>query len=249
MKVNILKNLGIVFLASFIGIMTNPEMLTASDTVAVYGIDASNVVETVVEVADVAPETTVGAPAAGVVENKGVVTIAAKTAKVTEPVKAVETAKVVETTKVAESAKDVGVDKAMESVPVNNVQFSWGAQGIFETNSTAINAGNQVARMGKLIWGHNYTTFGNIVRLKIGDTFTISENGKTTTYQVVANPINGAAGVVLDKKSETALSYADNAKYDNITMNAMVNYGMGHSLVLMTCYGSNSRYVVVADAI
>ena len=101
-----------------------------------------------------------------------------------------------------------------------------------------------------MIWGHNYTDFGNITRLKIGDTFILTENGIATTYRVAANPITGKAGIVLDVKDSITLSYAGDARYDSIQINALTDMGFGgHSLVLLTCYGANSRYIVVADAI
>lgn len=230
MKVNILKNLVLVLISSFVGIMVNPELLAASDTVKLNGLDTSNIVETVV----LEPE--VEEPVA----EKTAATVA--TPVVTAP-RAGQAAKLTQAQAAEQETKPTQV------APSNNVTFSWGTQELFVASSTAVNSGSKVARVGKLIWGHNYTAFGNITKLTIGSTFTVMENGRTTKYRVVANPINGAAGVVLDKKGESTLSYADDARYSNIDMNALVNYGMGHSLVLLTCYGSNSRYVVVADAV
>lgn len=63
-----IKYLGMMFLASFIGIMVNPEFLAASDSVAILDLEQSNVVETVIEKSVAKTETKVmpAAPKAGV---------------------------------------------------------------------------------------------------------------------------------------------------------------------------------------
>lgn len=220
MKVNILKNVFAIILASFIGIMANPELLMASDSVDVIGVDDSRAVETVIVKEPVTEEVAVTAE-----------TVVAPTAPKAG-------------TQVASVVKAATVAAPVQTTPANNAKFSWGTQELFVASSTSVNAGNKVARFRKLIWGHNYTAFGNITKLAIGNTFTLTENGKTTTYRVVANPIDGRAGVALELKNGV-LSYNGT----NIGMNALTDMGFGgHSLVLMTCYGSG-RYVVVADAV
>ncbi|MBP5512620.1 hypothetical protein J6X73_00425 [Candidatus Saccharibacteria bacterium] len=222
MNVNTLKNLFFVILSGFLGLMVNPESLMASDLVAVSGLDSTRIVETVIIEPTVEEEMTEESTIEGVTDVKN-----------STPVVSAPRAGVVEKT-----------------VPADNIAFSWGTQGIFRVSSTAANSGTNAARVGRLIWGHNYTAFGNIVRLGIGSTFTITEGGATTTYQVAANPLDGKAGVALDVKDDSTLSYASNPKYNSIKMNAFTDMGFGeHSLVLMTCYGANSRYIVVADAI
>ncbi len=233
MKISTLKAAFIISISSFIGIMSSPDVLMASDSVDVIGLDSAGIVETV-EV-----------KSAEIVETIQEVEVQKiEIAQKIEPVQRTEAPKpVVSVAKVEEPVVVSRVD------PNNNVKFSWGEQELMQVSSTAVNSGENVARVGKLIWGHNYTSFGNITKLKIGDTFTLTENGITTTYKVAANPINGAAGVVLDKKNDTKLSYAGSEEYDEIGMNAFIKYGLGHSLTLLTCYGQNSRYIVVADAI
>ena len=222
MKVNTLKNLFFVILSGFLGLMANPESLMASDLVAVSDLDSAKIVETVI----IEPTVEEKMTEENVTEKVAEVRISAP----------------------AVSAPRAGVVE--KTVPADNITFSWGAQGIFRASSTAINSGANVAQVGRLIWGHNYTAFGNIVRLGIGSTFTITEGGATTTYRVAANPLDGAAGVELDVKDDSTLSYASNPKYSSIKMNAFTDMGFGgHSLVLMTCYGANGRYIVVADAI
>ncbi len=245
MGVSWLKSISMILLSSFIGIMSNPEILTASDSVTIVDLDKTSIVETV-EIPEPVVDAveTAKAPSAGIVEPE--VVINKVITPVSQPVSVnnqkVQSAPVATNTQPKIETKTVS--------PKNKVSFSWGEQELFKADSTGTNAGQRVAKMGTLIWGHNWTDFGKITSLKLGSTFTMTENGVTTKYKVVPNPIDGKAGVVLDKTSETSLSYANNPKYSNITMGALVKLGFGgHDLVLMTCYGSNSRYVVVADAI
>ena len=225
MRASALKNLFFVILSGFLGLMMSPGILMASDSVKITGLDASKIVETVT----VEP----------VVEENMVEDI----------VEVKKSAPVVSVPK-AGAAELASATLAKQTAPANNVKFSWGMQEIFRASSTAVDSGAKVARVGRLIWGHNYTVFGNITKLSVGSTFTVTEGGVATAYRVVANPLDGKAGVVLDKKDSSTLSYAGDARYSSIKMNALTDMGFGgHSLVLMTCYGSNSRYVVVADAI
>lgn len=232
MGVNWLKTIFLVLLSSFIGIMSNPDILTASDSVAVVDLDKSSIVETVSE-----PDKTdvsapiAKAPSAGVVKTEPALAQAAPSRPA--------------------QAKPAASQPAPEpELPANRVTFAWGSQALIRTNTTSTNSGKNVAMKGTLIWGHNWTDFGKITSLKLGDTFTITENGMTSKYKIVPNPIDGKAGVALDMISSTNLSYAKDPRFSSISMGALVNHGFGgHSLVLMTCYGSNGRYVVVADKI
>ena len=232
MGVNWLKTIFLVLLSSFIGIMSNPDILTASDSVAVVDLDKSSIVETVSE-----PDKTdvsapiAKAPSAGVVKTEPAPAQAAPS----QPVQ----------------AKPAASQPAPEpELPANRVTFVWGSQALIRTNTTSTNSGKNVAMKGTLIWGHDWTDFGKITSLKLGDTFTITENGITSKYKIVPNPIDGKAGVALDMISSTNLSYAKDPRFSSISMSALVNHGFGgHSLVLMPCYGSNGRDVVVADKI
>lgn len=227
MKPRILGVLFFVMVSSLLGALLNPEILMASDLVKVAGIDVSKGARTVIS--EQATEAKEAVPVA--VATMGTVAVANLAATAG--------------TAVLNSGETVSTPKSL----ADNVEFAWGVQGLTRVASTAIDSGLGVARVGKLVWGHEYTDFGNITKLKIGDTFMVTESGVKRAYRVAANPINGQSGVVLLKKGETALSYAEDAKYSSIDMNALVNYGMGHSLVLLTCQGQGMRYVVVADAI
>lgn len=215
------KYLGMMFLASFIGIMFNPELLAASDSVAILDLEQANVVETVVE-KPIAPAKVV-APAA---PKAGVVNVAvAQTVTMAQ--------------KTAEAPKTAA----------NQVKFSWGTQNLILANDTSVDAGVSVMKYGRLLWAHNNTAFNNIKSLKIGDTFAVTINGVTQQYKVAANPIDKTAGVELEKKSATTLFHASKGEI-NMNALMDWGFG-GHDLVLMTCAGAGNthRFVVVADQI
>lgn len=219
------KYIGMMFLASFIGIMVNPEFLAASDSVAILDLEQSNVVETVIEKP---------------VEIKLVKAQAS-------PVQTVVVAKTA-----TPAAPKAGATKTAAPIAtVNQVKFAWGVQSLMITGSTSVDAGVNVMKFGRLMWAHNNTAFNNIKNLKIGDTFSVTIDGVTKNYKVAANPIDGKAGVLLEKKSEYLLFHADKGEID---MGFVVNGGGAwgkHSLILMTCagVGNTHRYVVVADEI
>lgn len=230
------KYILMVLLSSFIGIMSNPEILTASDSVAVFDLERSNMVET---------------KEAPVATKVATVPVAAKA--VVAPVK---------TTPAAPKAGQAAQAKTTKTaVSSTNISFSWGAQNLIFANNTTDDAGQNARKYGRLIWAHNNTPFNNIKTLKIGDTFTVTTNGVTDKYRVSANPIDGKAGVelkvVYGKNSKGEIvpnQFYHPAVPDDgiINMIAMTGFGFSnHSLVLMTCAGSNNayRYVVVADKI
>ena len=152
MKVITLKSIVLILLSSFIGIVSNPEILTASDSVVVSGIDDSKAVLTVI------PET-VETPAA---PEAGVATYVAPA-----PVKTVAAAKTVAATPVAPTV----ATKATPTTPVKYIRvYKKGKllfeQELFDASSTSVNAGDRAARRKNLIWGHNYTSFGKITSLQ-----------------------------------------------------------------------------------
>lgn len=216
------KYIGMMFLASFIGIMVNPEFLAASDSVAILDLEQSNVVETVIEKpVEVEP-------------------VKAQTA----PVQAVVVAK----TATPAAPKAGAAKTAAPAAAANQVKFAWGAQNLVLTDSTGVDAGANVMKSGRLMWAHNNTAFNNIKNLKIGDTFSVTVNGATKNYKVAANSLNGAAGIELKVTGGQVMSYGET----EITTGALKYYGFGgHDLVLMTCAGAGNthRYVVVADEI
>lgn len=200
-----------MILASLIGILANPEILAASDSVKISDLDQSNITETVA--AKTVAETAPVAPKAGVVE------------KTTEAV------------------------KVPAKVPVkvqNQIKFSFGAQKLVFSDTTALDAGNDAVKVGKMIYGHDYTSFGKIMSLKIGDTFSVTINGATKNYRVVANPIDGTRGVTV-KVVDAKKGIIYHEKLGNFYVSALTK-GWTHDLVLFTC-NSGGRYIVVADEI
>ena len=198
------KNIGLVLLSSFVGIMLNPEFLMASDSITISDLEQSAVTETIISV----PETSI-----------------------------VKTA----------TAKNAEVKTAMKITTEENlIKFAWGAQNLVFSDTAKTESGNNVVKVNKMIYAHDYTKFGNIVKLKIGDTFSLTVNGVTKKYSVTANPIDGKAGVKLDvidaKKGELY-----HKKVGEIYTSAIEN-GWKHDLALLTCY-NGGRYVVTADEI
>ncbi len=206
-----IRYLAMILASSFIGILSNPEFLAASDSILVSDLDRTNITETKLS------------------------NIEFKIAESTPEV----------VTKTVIKAPVAGVAKVKTEVIKNKIVFSWGEQTLKNVASTSVDSGKDVARVGKLLWAHENTAFNNIKKLKIGDTFSVVENGVAKKYKVAKNPINQMASVKLQatKKSMYHESVGE------IYINAMTDRGFGgHDLVLMTCDGNNSRFVVVADA-
>lgn len=207
------KFVGMILLASFTGIILNPELLAASDSIKISDLDQSNIVETI-PVAPAAKKPVAAAPAApkaGVAEKSA--PVAAKT---------------------------------VANFVQNQIQFAFGTQKIVSSSTAATDAGNNAVKVGKMIYGHDYTSFGKITKLNIGDVFSVTINGVTKKYRVAPNPIDGARGVrvkVVDvKKGEVY-----HEKLGNFYTSALER-GWKHDLVLLTCH-DGGRYIVVADEI
>lgn len=216
-----IKFIGMI-LASIIGILANPEILAASDSVKISDLDQTNVAETVVVTAQAAKteakteaKTAPAAPKAGVVEETTMGVKVAEMAKT--PVKAQD-----------------------------QIKFSFGAQKLVASNTTALDAGNNAAKVDQMIYGHDYTSFGKITSLKIGDTFSVTVNGVTKNYRVVANPVDGTKGVTV-KVVDAKKGIIYHEKLGNFYVSALMK-GWTHDLALLTCY-QGGRYIVVADEI
>lgn len=203
-----------ILLASFTGIILNPELLAASDSIKISDLDQSNIVETVPVVeksVSSAVATTPAAPKAGVAEKSTLAT----------------------TKLVAQSVQ-------------NQIEFTFGIQKLVFSDTAAMDAGNNAVKVGKMIYGHDYTNFGKITKLNIGDVFSVTINGTTKKYRVAGNPIDGTRGVRVEvvnaKKGEVY-----HKKLGNFYTSAFER-GWTHDLVLLTC-NNGGRYIVVADEI
>ena len=100
--------------------------------------------------------------------------------------------------------------------------------------------GSDIYKTGKLIYGHNSANLlGSIRSLSVGSTFTITENGTTTTYQVQDSRI-------FKKTDEKTLDLCTSG-YDNCNggtyyianiQNASFR-GQNYGVALFTCDGTN----------
>ena len=128
----------------------------------------------------------------------------------------------------------------------NRVEFAWGAQDLVFSDSAALDAGRNTVKVGRMIYGHEYTDFGKILNLNIGDTFSVTINGTVKRYRVVANPVDGTRGVTV-KVINAKRGEIYHEKLGNFYASALER-GWRHDLVLLTCRGAD-RYIVVADEI
>ena len=116
-------------------------------------------------------------------------------------------------------------------------------------SSPAVDAGYGVMRYtgygGRFLYGHSTLGFARIKTLYVGDTFTVTMDGETATYQV-------SARYVFSKAAELDGS-GNNARRTRI-YSAIDESGARHSISLMTCgNGWNNddgyRLVLYADRI
>lgn len=145
-----------LFLASFLGIMANPEILTASDSVKISDLNQNNLTETII------PETTTRTEfetvAPGVTTKYERTTFATNTTEALAPV---------------------------VNAPSDYIKIAGQTINIVTVDNTTVDAGNHVNTVGKLFYGHNLpNVFGGLKNLSTGDTFAITFNGVTTKYRI-----------------------------------------------------------------
>lgn len=158
---NIFKAIGIIFLSSFIGIMSNPEILTASDSVAIHDFDRTFetvVVEKPVEVVE-APVVSASAP---VVQRD-----------------------------VQASQKVAQAPVAETPVIRNTISIGGRTLDVVNVSSTKVDAGNHVNKYGnKFLYAHNASnTFGVLYNMGKGSTFSVTIDGVTKNYRVETAPV------------------------------------------------------------
>ena len=115
---------------------------------------------------------------------------------------------------------------------------------------------SDIYRTGNLVYAHNSSNlFGNLKSLSIGSTFTLTENGVTTTYRV--------SGVEYFKKIAVSngedLAKCVGGITDNCSgrwMTSIVKNALYHNVALMTCAGqsygngdASHRLVILADRV
>ena len=214
------KRLIIIFLSSFIGITTVPDILVSADAAPISDVKFAEVK------AAVTTETPV------------------KTAVVTTPVATKTTATQTKPATQTQTPATPAVTPA-PAVKPNQIVIGGRTISMAIVKDTRADAGNHVnmycgsnAACNKFIYGHNSSAvFGNLKNLRVGvDTFTVTLNGVTSTYRIVNKVIydyelggNGA----LRLNGDTSINYM------NRTAKAKDNNNVQYDLALMTCHGQS----------
>lgn len=238
------KRLIIIFLSSFIGITTVPDILVSADAAPISDVKFAEVkasvttetpVKTTVATTPVTTKTTTPQTKPAT-QAKTQTQIQTQTAPVTQkPVQATPTAQTTATPAVTPAPK----------VKPNQIVIGGRTIPMTIVKDTRADAGNHVnmycgsnAACNKFIYGHNSAAvFGNLKNLRVGvDTFTVTLNGATSTYRIVNKVIydyelggNGA----LRLNGDTSVNYM------NRTAKAKDNNNVQYDLALMTCHGQS----------
>ena len=218
-----MKRILIILFSSFLGIIGNPEFLTASDSVALTGLDESNIVETVA-----LPEP-----------------------EVSEALTEVETIsnEVSYATPVYEEPTYIA---PVYVAPVNNISINGKTVELAYTGTTAEDAGSQSLawyyKTGKFIYGHNrQNVFGFLDSAYDGGWlngmgFSVTMNGNTSYYTVANYRLYD-----YDANSPLCLWYNGVCIKMNPVVGASLD-GIPYRMAIMTCYaGSSKRLVIFAN--
>lgn len=222
-----LKKFLIIIFSAFMGIFGSPEILMASDSVALMGLDNTGVVETVI------PEVVEALPVEEISDE------------------ATEEPEIITEVAVVKPAEPVATAPAAPSAPANNIQIAGKTLEIVDVDSTLVNSGDHVNKYGaKFLYGHNsWAVFRGLYDMDVGDTFRMTYGGATKNYrvsQVVIFEKNSSNGLLQLNGSGNYMGSVSKAKYQ----------GVVHDLSLMTCYGTSygngdasHRLVIFADEI
>ena len=112
---------------------------------------------------------------------------------------------------------------------------------------------SDIYRTGKLVYAHNSSNlFGNLKTLGIGSTFTLTENGVTTTYRV--SGIEYFKKISVDGGEDLAKCSGLSDDCSGRWMNSIVRNAFYHNVALMTCAGqsygngdASHRLIILAD--
>lgn len=226
-----MKRILIILFSSFLGIIGNPEFLTASDSVVLTGLNETNIVETV---ALPEPET---AEVSSVAEVAYEDTAYYETYY--EPV-------------YEEYYEEYYYEEPAPYIPANNIAINGDVIALEYTNSTAENAGSEALawyyKTGKFIYGHNaWNVFGFLDSAYDGGwlggmDFSVTMNGSTSYYTVVNYRLYD-----YDASSPLCLWYNGTCTKMNPVVGASLD-GVSYRMAIMTCYaGSSKRLVVFAN--
>ncbi len=226
---NIGKKFLILLFSSFVGIISNPELPFASDSV--IPSDISGAVETVLE----APKP---------VETVSVVTKTVP-ATTTAPVTTVTPATPATPAPVAQSAPT-----PVATPQINRISIAGRSLEFVDVANTGVDSGNHVNRYNsKFFYGHNSANvFRPLYNVGVGDTFSVTENDTTKNYQV-------KAVAIYEKVNDYTLRL--NGQELKMSVVARARYsGVNYDISVMTCYGTSygngdasHRLVLFANAI
>lgn len=230
------KRLIIIFLSSFIGITTVPDILVSADAAPISDVKFAEVK------ASVTTETPVKTAVATTPVATKTTTTQTKPAAQTQT--APVTQKPVQVTPTTQTPATPAVTPA-PAVKPNQIVIGGRTISMTIVKDTRADAGNHVnmycgsnAACNKFIYGHNSAAvFGNLKNLRVGvDTFTVTLNGVTSTYRIVNKVIydyelggNGA----LRLNGDTSINYM------NRTAKSKDNNNVQYDLALMTCHGQS----------
>lgn len=226
------KRLIIIFLSSFIGITTVPDILVSADAAPISDVKFAEVK------ASVTTETPVKTTVATTpVATKTTTTQTKPTTQATKPAAQTQTQ--------TAPATQTPATPATPAIKPNQIVIGGRTISMTIVKDTRADAGNHVnmycgsnAACNKFIYGHNSAAvFGNLKNLRVGvDTFTVTLNGVTSTYRIVNKVIydyelggNGA----LRLNGDTSINYM------NRTAKAKDNNNVQYDLALMTCHGQS----------
>ena len=221
-----MKKIIFILLSSlFTGIFSCSELLSASSPVLIQDLDQSSIVKTTIPVTDSTSITP-----AYVYSNQSTL---------------LETILSTSSLQTTESHLYTSAP-IITTVPAYNIQFGNHTLEIRNVDSTTVNSGNHVNKIGKLLYGHNSATvFGDLQTLSLGETFTVTENNLVTTYQITAITL-------YEKNPDGRLQLNGSGNY----MKAIRDKALGHDIALMTCAGTSygnqdasHRLVIFADTI
>lgn len=218
-----MKRILIILFSSFLGIIGNPEFLTASDSVILTGLDESNIVETV---ALLEPE--VGEASTEIETTSNEVGYSAPVYE--EPV----------------------YYAPVYVAPANNISINGRTVELAYTGTTGEDAGGQSLawyyKTGQFIYGHNsHNVFGFLDSAYDGGWlngmgFSVTMNGNTSYYSVVNYRLYD-----YDANSPLCLWYNGTCTKMNPVVGASLD-GVSYRMAIMTCYaGSSKRLVIFAN--
>ena len=217
------KRLFLLLISGFIGIISAPEILMASDGFDLIGLDSSGIVETVPIVAEEEPE-----------EEQ-------------------EEEDNTQTTYhyATYSEDDYEEPEPVYVAPNDSITIAGRTLDIVDVSDTTVDAGGHVNKYGdRFLYGHNTSNvFGGLTSLGVGSRFSVTYDGDTTYYavtQIVIYEKNRDTGKLQLNGAGSYMRSVANAKYDGVQydLSIMTCYG--------TSYGNGDashRLVLFANAI